>query len=166
MFEWNTEKKKTSYGQIQLGISSLILIFTVLCLVVFCTLSLASAKADSKLASKNEASVMNYYEADGRAEQLLKKINESAVRFAGESADSAQFQGLLYEKYGESYDGKNNTLSYTVEVGKEQILLVRLQLFNVGEIKPDQKNYKLISWLIKNKEDYAVDESIPVWDGE
>lgn len=166
MFQWNTEKKKTSYGQIQLGINSLVLIFTVLCLVVFCTLSLASAKADSKLALKNEASVMDYYNADGRAEQLLRKINESAVKLAGESVNSVQFQGLLYEKYGEGYDGESNTLSYTVEVGKDQILLVRLQLFNVDEIKPDQKNYKLISWLVKNKEDYAVDESMPVWDGE
>jgi hypothetical protein len=166
MFEWNAEKKKTSYGQTQLGVSSLILIFTVLCLVVFCTLSLASAKADSKLALKNEASVMDYYKADGKAEQLLKNINESAIVLAGESADSAQFQDLLYKKYGGAYDSANNMLSYTVEVGKEQILLVRLQLFKANEIKPDQKNYKLVSWLIKNKEDYAVDESMPVWDGE
>ena len=117
MFEWKAEKKKTSYGQIQLGINSLILIFTVLCLVVFCTLSLASAKADSKLSLKTEASITDYYKADGLAEERLKSANEALIAFAEQSSEQAQLQNFLSEKYGAAYDGTSNMLSYTVQGG-------------------------------------------------
>ncbi|MBN7773395.1 hypothetical protein [Clostridium aminobutyricum] len=165
MFEWRAKEKKKSYAQIQLGTSSLVLIFTVLCLVIFSTLSLASAKADHKLAQKNQESVMDYYAADGKAEEILKEINESAVGFKANSTDYAQFQALLYEKFGDAYDSESNRLNYTVDINEEQIILVCLQFLDYSQIGEGKENYKIISWFVQNKVDYEVDDRLPVWDG-
>lgn len=166
MFEYKEKEKKKSYAQIQLGTSSLVLIFTVLCLVVFSTLSLASSKADQKLAEKNQRSVSDYYEADGKAEDILKSVNESVIALATQSTDSIQFQNLLQEKYGSKYELETNYLNYAVEVNNDQVIMVSLQLLHLDQVKVKQKNYKIISWIVQNKVDYEVDDSIPVWDGE
>ena len=166
MLEYKGKEKKKSYAQIQLGTSSLVLIFTVLCLVVFSTLSLASSKADQKLAEKNQRSVSDYYEADGKAEEILKTINESVLSFAKQSTNATQFQKLVHEKYGSKYEVEKNRLNYAVEVNHDQVIMVCLQLFNFDQVKDNQKSYNIVSWIVQNKVDYEVDDSIPVWDGE
>ena len=50
-------------GRANIGMSSLILIFIVLCLTVFGLLSLSSAGSDWKLARKNAEAVRGYYKA-------------------------------------------------------------------------------------------------------
>jgi len=123
------------WGQVQIGTSSLVLIFTVLALTVFSTLSLASARSDLMLAEKNRQAVMDYYQADGEAEIKLRDFEKNP--------------GM-------------DTVSYMVSAGAEQFLSVELE--PVGELA-DGRHYKIVSWRIQNKVDYQVYDELPVWDG-
>ena len=68
-------------GRMNIGSTSLILIFIVLCLATFGLLSLSSAKGDWNLAQKGAASARIYYQADREGENFLemadKKLQEA-----------------------------------------------------------------------------------------
>ncbi|QHI71829.1 hypothetical protein [Aminipila terrae] len=151
--------------KIQIGTSSLLLIFTVLCLVVFSTLSLASARADYRLAAKNEKSVKAYYEADTKGEKLKKNINSRLMKLAEQAHSEEEFRQLVKQSFKGAFDEKNNSICYTVDAGNEQFLLIQLQLCDYKEVTKGRQNFRVTSWSIQNKVDYEVDNSMPVWDG-
>ena len=57
------------------GISSILMIFMVLCLTTFGILSFSSARADLNLMKKNASAVKTYYEADAASEELLVRAD-------------------------------------------------------------------------------------------
>ena len=61
---------------ISVGSSSILVIFVVLCLTTFATLSLVSANADYKLTSRVAEETAGYYVADAQAEELLMQIDQ------------------------------------------------------------------------------------------
>ncbi|MHC1724014.1 MAG: hypothetical protein AB9836_12520 [Aminipila sp.] len=151
--------------RIQIGTSSLLLIFTVLCLVIFSTLSLASAKADYTLAEKNEKSVKIYYEADAKGEELKKDINRKMISLANQAMNQNQFRALIKQTFKEAFNEKDNSISYTIDASSEQFLFIQLRLNNYEEIAAEKQNYKVTAWIIQNKVDYEVDNNMPVWNG-
>lgn len=158
-------KKGFSKQRIQIGTSSLLLIFTVLCLVVFSTLSLSSAKADYSLAIKNEQSVKAYYVVDSKGEELKADINRQVINLSIQATNEEEFRELVKQDFKEAFNENDNTISYTIDTNSEQFLFIQLLLFDYEEIKEGQENYKIISWVIKNKVDYEVDNNMPVWNG-
>ena len=72
---------------IHVGVSSLLLIFLVLCLVSFAVLSLASATADLKLSRRYAARTLGYYEACCDAQDFIAEAAESATEGAQLSKD-------------------------------------------------------------------------------
>ena len=66
-------------GITTVGISSLLTIFAVLCLVVFTLLTVSSARAAQTLSDKAAASVLNYYQADLEAEKTLAQLRAGKV---------------------------------------------------------------------------------------
>ena len=58
-----------------IGASSLLVIFLILCLVTFAILTLTSAKSDADFAEKLAHHKMNYYAACNTAESTLDKID-------------------------------------------------------------------------------------------
>lgn len=162
----NRKKKESGRGQIQIGTSSLLLIFTVLCLVVFTVLSLASAQADHKLAQKNAEHVTQYYAGDGEAEEMTRSVNEAAIHAASKAQDQSSFDALLQNEFGEAYDMATAALTYQIDIDADQFLIVRLKLLPYAQIQAGQKNYEVESWVVQNKVDYEVDENMPIWNGE
>ena len=62
---------------IHIGFSTILMVFTMLCLVTFATLSLLTANADYRLSKKVAAKTEDYYEADLLAREYLLQIDES-----------------------------------------------------------------------------------------
>ena len=56
---------------VNIGSSLLLVIFLVLCLVTFATLSLSSARSDESFSRRMADRKTEYYEAAGKAEDLL-----------------------------------------------------------------------------------------------
>ena len=62
-------RRKT--GSVFIGVSSLLVIFIVLCLTTFAALSLTSANADLKMARRAAQTVSEYYAAERRGRALV-----------------------------------------------------------------------------------------------
>ena len=128
---------EASRNKVNIGASSLILIFIVLCMATFGLLSLSSAQGDLKLAGRNGEAVRAYYEADSRGQQWLKEVDQ-----------------VLTEEMGEGQDSTQCSLDI-----RGQSLRIELVLM-CGE-----KHYDIKSWYVYASDEYEIDNSMPVWGG-
>lgn len=165
MMNMKAPSEDKGWGRVQIGISSLVLIFTVLCLVVFSTLSIASAKSDQNLALKNQQYVMDYYAGDSKAEEMLKEINEKLMDFEATGSGKEKFSILVKQEFGDDYQLESNLLTYKVDLNKEQFLLVELKLLDAEATQESNKKYIIKKWVVKNNVDYEIYDDLPVWDG-
>lgn len=69
--------KKSSYPPINIGTSFLLVIFIVLCMIIFSALSLSSASKDYEYSKKNADRTQAYYEACNQAEEIRAQIENS-----------------------------------------------------------------------------------------
>ena len=71
----NNKKSQGSF-HIGTGITSIIMVFVVLCLTVFGVLSFAIASSDYKLSKKSSDNIKAYYDAIRAENSILAQINE------------------------------------------------------------------------------------------
>ena len=102
------------------GGSSLLVIFAVLCLVVFALLGCATVQADGRLSDVSAQSVSNYYRADAQAEEILAQLR------CGDLPEGVTREGNRY--------------SYQCVVSEKQILQVVVDIS--GE------NYTIRQWSV------------------
>ena len=65
--------------RLNVGTSSILMIFVILCLVCFATLSIISASADNKLSNKVLERTTAYYNACNEAEISLSQIDNALI---------------------------------------------------------------------------------------
>lgn len=137
-------------SQMNIGSSSLILIFIILCLTTFALLSLSSAKGDWSLAQKNAQAVKDYYTADNQGQEFLQMADQAL------KSDPQTLESQL----GDYYDPSTGLISTDITMDRGQALHI--------ELKPDQKKSSVIvqTWKVYNSEDYEIDDSMPVWSGQ
>lgn len=113
------QQSKNHSAGVSIGMVSILMIFVVLCLTTFATLSFVSARADLKLSKKASDSVSEYYAADSAAETYLAQIASQL-----ETADSSWQQTVsLSDTSLECSVAENNALfSYSVSVNEQKIL--------------------------------------------
>lgn len=131
-------KRKNGISLPAVGISSLIVIFAVLCLTAFAILCVSTAQAQQRLADSMHAAVSGYYQADSAAEEIL-----SALR-GGARPD------------GVTQDG--NIFTYTCPISDTQALAVRVRI--------EGENYTVLQWQTVSTTDWEADDRLPVWGGE
>ena len=95
--------KQQSYF-VNIGSSSLLVIFLILCLVTFAILSLSSAKSDYTFSERLAEHKRAYYEASSRAEDIVAEIDSILYETAhevGSAASSSHENGELdlYDNY-------------------------------------------------------------------
>jgi len=93
------KRAKNAIG-VNVGTSSLLLVFVILCLVSFATLSMVSANADSKLTAKIMEKNSDYYDACNQAEEKLNGIDLTlaSLYYSSESRED------YYAQAGEKID--------------------------------------------------------------
>lgn len=126
---------------INIGTSSIMMLFAVLCLTVFAVLAFTSARSQASLARKSADAVSAYYAADMRAAELYEELHEGAVPevvTVNELPD-----GIYY--------------SYDVPVDENQALSVLVR--QTGEV------LEILSWKVYTVGEWNADEQINVWDG-
>ncbi|MBO7253299.1 MAG: hypothetical protein J6V25_11820 [Oscillospiraceae bacterium] len=67
-------KKRESYSPPAIGGTSLLVIFSVLCLTVFAMLSLNTALAEKRIADSSRKTVSAYYAADLQAQEIFARL--------------------------------------------------------------------------------------------
>lgn len=111
-----SQKRKTTFG-VNIGTSSLLLVFVILCLVSFATLALVSAKANKNLQDKVVQNNKAYYEACNEANQKLAGI-DSTLKSIYESSESKE----------DYLSQAGETIEFAIPVSDVQALDVTLQI--------------------------------------
>ena len=148
------------------GVTTIILIFVMLCMMTFAVLSLVTARADLKQSRRNADHITAYYEAENTANDILISIL-STINENLDSADSAAF----YQNIREELDGSDGItfsddshLNYSVSVTDEQLLQVSLELSY--EIFPDGDHYDILSWNTRATHEWNADSPLPLYEPE
>lgn len=140
MSRFSVKNKKGPTFGLNIGSSSILLIFLILCLVSFATLSIVSAHADQKLSRKVLDRTTAYYTACNEAETALANIDSTLGSIYRESADSeAYFEAVGHHK------------SYTIPISELQTLQVNIEILYPETT--DDTFYRITSWQVLNTEE-------------
>jgi len=123
---------KSSIGGANVGGSSILVIFVLLCLTTFATLAMVSATASYRLAQRVIIASDAYYAANNQAEELLSQINH-IVRYAPEDQINSRLSdvGAFVDFYG--------NIVYFVPI--DDVLLIEV------ELERTDRQLRIISWL-------------------
>lgn len=142
--------QKQRHFQLNIGSSSILLIFVVLSLIAFAVLSLVSANADARLSEKVLMRTTSYYDACNRAEQSLCNIEKTLIDIY-HSADTE-------DEYFLMAGGK--TLSYTYPITDIQSLAIELEILYPSS---DQGPFYIVKkWQATTTNTLNYDESLHV----
>ena len=152
------------------GISLMLLIFLSLCLITFSLLSLSSATADEKLSRKAADRTTEYYQADAKAQEILKQTDLCLATFLSEALQTEDPESTWLKKC-ESVSHtvpdviwSDGILSFTVSVNDSQILLAQLE--PSWPLSDTDTLYRIITWKIVNTGDWNPDTRQNVYQPE
>ena len=147
---------------VNVGGSSILVIFVLLCLTTFATLSLVSAHADEKLTQKAAMAAAEFYAADSAAEEKLAQI-DVILKNARLASTEQDFRDA-YQRAGLQdvvFDG--DMISYTVPVNERQNLEVTLR----AVYRPGEKLIERIKWQVVNTQEWTPpDDALNLFGGE
>lgn len=142
---------KRSAG-LHVGSASIIMIFAVLCLTVFSTLSYMTAAQEQNLAQKSALAMEQYYVADWRCEETYEQIEKllASGASAGEIEKALDVQitqqgSALCMKYAEAIDDRQE---------------LRVQLIS------ENGKLRTTEWRVAATAQQIYNDEITVWDGE
>lgn len=148
------DNKQTPF--VNIGSSLLLVIFLILCLVTFATLSLSSARSDYSFSERAAERRTQYYQACNTAEDVLAQIDgilEKAV--SSSSRDENWINNLNLTQIDDqefvdiglniALDVENASISYQIPVNEKQNLEVKLALTD-----HKTKYYQIEKWQLVN----------------
>lgn len=158
------DKRQSSF--VNIGLSSLMIVFLVLCLTTFAILSLSSAKSDYSFSEKLATHRTAYYEASSQAESVSAQIDELMDSVWQDSPGDAYIPALLQVLSNFRPDGIELTLytdddkctvSYQVPVDDTQALYVTLQVMDPST---SDTYYEILSWQEKSTGEWNGDQTL------
>lgn len=140
--------KRKSYG-VNIGSSSILLIFVILCLVSFAVLSIVSAQTDYKLSCKLAERTTKYYEANNEVESYLRDLQASLEKIYEDSATADEYFAVA---------GHDTTFS--IQLSEQQMLNVHLTI-----LYPDDGKgyYEINTWKVETQDTLELDDTLPVF---
>lgn len=145
---------------VNIGSSLLLVIFLVLCLVTFATLSLSSARSDESFSRRMADRKTEYYKAASQAEDLLAQIDrlleETAAKDGQNPWKALDFTGISPDIH---YDPSGAAVSYQVPINDKQALDVVLVL-NTGDETAQSGYYRIEKWQTVNTEKWESDDTL------
>lgn len=145
----NKKRSSGSSATINIGSSSLLMIFVVLCLVSFATLSIVSANADKKLSLKVAEHSVAYYDACNQAEQRIAQIDASLLAAYENSADENEY-----------FDQVGHVISFAIPVTDVHTLNISLDI--IYPDSADEMFYQITCYNLTPTGTLELDESLPV----
>jgi hypothetical protein len=145
---------------IHVGSTSILMVFSVLCLTIFAVLSFVTTNYERKLSEKTAAAVLNFYEADSHAEEILAEMQKMLNAYTEPGLIdefSAQFEQEDF-LVSPLEDPMNFSFSFEVPIDEKQVLHISATVKN-GIIMVN-------SWIILSTGSWSVDNRLNVWTGE
>lgn len=150
------------------GVSSILIIFVLLCLTTLATLSVVSANTDYKLTAKSAQAESEYYAADARAEELLAFVDDCLLKAYEKTNDEDGYKREIQNLISQSpvpMDFTGDMLYYSVPVNESQQLQVALGLpYPAGA---DARRFTREQWRVVITAEWQTgDETLNLWGGE
>lgn len=154
----NKQEKSLKTANLGVGYTSIMIIFALVCLVIFAVLSLKAASSDKALNERSGEFLKEYYTADNAAKQKLCELDEIAF--------NARESEFFAETFQESAEGKDVSIrmiqngciaDYTVPVNERQELAVSIVFRRSG-------GFEITRWQCRTLSS-TNDEHLNVWDG-
>ncbi|MEG1779494.1 MAG: hypothetical protein RR263_05270 [Oscillospiraceae bacterium] len=159
--------RKSTGVNINTGTTPILVIFVLLCLTTFATLSMVSANADFKLTSRASEASAAYYTADSVAQEKLAEIDTILMSISTNQAKEEYFAVCtsILKTMPDIFvpNGKDVTVTYKVPIDENRALEVSLEILYPPEA--NGKRYLLNAWRPIAIGEWIEDDSIPVWDG-
>lgn len=159
-------KRRRSKSFFNIGITSVVLIFVMLCLLTFAVLSFVSARSDLGLSQKSARRTTAYYKSYNNAVEILKEITACMSSQHDQSNETLYFKNIM-----EQLDGKNGIsfsderhLSYSVSMDSEQMLTVSLTLYFTP--LENGNHYRINTWKTVSTHKWTSDNNLPVFNSE
>lgn len=105
---------KTKTQSINVGSSSILMIFVTLCLICFASLSLISANSDYKLSQKFAQKTKAFYQASNEAEKSIASIDKTLSEASNLADENAYFLSV------------GDSISFYIPINEQQSLYVNL----------------------------------------
>ena len=151
--EDNTMNKKMA-GGINVGTSSILVTFVLLCLVTFASLSYLSANSDYRLSLQTARRTTEYYEANRLAELYMANIEGQLSKCEARVKNASEYRQEIPKLFADNDSITVNTktdpvtLSYDVPVNDTQTLHVCLAAAYPD--KNDDALFHIVSWHTQN----------------
>ncbi|HRC80612.1 MAG TPA: hypothetical protein PLF27_04415 [Sedimentibacter sp.] len=143
-----------------MGGTLVVIVFVVLCLMIFAALSFTTAYSDLKLSNKAQEITADYYYIHGKAEEKLAEISEVLHGLDAVGDKTAIFRKLSHID-GVQVDEENSKVSYESTGQKNQKISVTLNI-----VYEDRVYYEIESWNLSNIElPVYEDQIIELWEG-
>lgn len=139
--------KKKMTGGVNVGTSSILVTFVLLCLVTFAALSYLSASSDYKLSQQTAQRTTDFYKANEIAEIKLQDI-DSTLKAADYTGDLGEI--LAGKDVTIDTTGSRPEISYDVTVSTTQSLHVALLL-------TEEKQLQIAKWQTVNADTWNND---------
>lgn len=131
----NSYPKQAPHFGLNIGYSSILLIFVILCLVSFAALSIVSAKADSRLSQKVLDRTTAYYAACNEAEQALAGVDHTLADIYQTSADAEEY-----------FSSVGHSKSYSITISGLQTLQVNIEILYPES--DEDTFFRITSWQV------------------
>lgn len=145
----NKDRRQAPF--VNVGSSLLLVIFLLLCLITFATLSFSSAQGDESFSQRIAQRKTDYYEACNQAERLLKQID--GILTAWEDLEDLDFDVIDSIDADITYSPEEATISYQVPINDKQALAVVLGLDGEG-------SYQIEKWQTITTQQWESDDTL------
>lgn len=151
-----------------IGASSLLVIFLILCLVTFAILTLTSAKSDADFAEKLAHHKTNYYAACNTAESTLDEIDavladawqlsDTAAVFTEIETRLTALNSREQLQLSMDFTQSEPTVSYAVAIDDKQNLCVTLTL--AAAPAKGEAYYRISQWQVQSSGEWNGDQTL------
>lgn len=160
----NTRKKRPQGAAIGIGVTSLVLVFVMLCLITFAVLSLVSAQADLRLSRKSAERTTAWYAAENAANDVLIALQPiMAANAAAPDAESyfAAVRAAVPAELGVTFGGDGH-LAWQVPVGEEQSLEAEVEL--LYPLPAEGPGWRILRWQTVPQYDWQAEQPLQLMD--
>ena len=134
----NTDRRpnrEETRSPVMIGVSSLLVIFSVLCLTVFAMLSLTTVQMDRRLITGTVEAVSERAQADAKAHRILAALRE------GQTLRGVTAEGNVY--------------SYSCPLSDRTQLSVMVEITG--------SDYRILRWQEETVSEWTADDHMDVW---
>lgn len=165
-------KKRTSF--LSIGIPSMCVIFSVLCLVILSLLTLGTSRQDLQTSRLSLEQTTAYYTACSTATQQYRQLNDFIISAVTDSSEKNEYfskMASIQENFSDFTDltwtENTQTLSFTVAFTNSQAIYIEINASYPSAKSGHKTDFtpEILTWKTINTADWNPDTRQPVFTG-